>query len=110
MSPSIRAVLVALIASAIIVDAAPSLAVKTSIPKVEVDGVENLKVTVTVINTGDETLRLLNDPRGVLSSFPENCFTITNATGSRPSFNGAKANLLSDFPANLRADTSGSRS
>ena len=110
MSSSLRTVLVALVASAVTVDAAPSLSVKTSIPKVEVDGVKNLKVTVTVINTGDETLRLLNDPRGVLSSFPENSFTITSAAGSRPSFSGAKANLPSDFPANLRADTSGSRS
>ena len=59
---------------------------------IKVDGVQNPKVAATVINTGDETIKLLNDPRGVLSSFPENSFTITNANGSCPLFNGAKVN------------------
>ena len=39
---------------------------------------------------GDETLKLLKDPRGALRPFPENTFSITDATSSRPSFNGAK--------------------
>ena len=80
-SSSICASLVALIASAVIVSAAPGLTLKTSIPNVNVDGLESLKVITTVTNTGDETLKLLNDPRGVLESFPENSFTITAVDG-----------------------------
>jgi len=59
-----------------------------------------LKVTTTITNVGDETLKLLNGPRGALNSFPENSFTITNPTGSFPSFNGAKVDHMSDYPTN----------
>jgi len=96
-SSSLRASLVVLVASAIGVSAAPSLALKTSIPNVNVDGLENLKVTATITNTGDETLKLLNDPRGVLNPFPEDTFSIANTAGSRPSFNGAKVNHAFGF-------------
>ena len=85
-----RAAIVVLVASAIVANAAPSLAVMTSVPNAEVDGLQNLEVTVTVFNTGDQTLKLLNDPRGVLSSFPEHSFTITNGNGSHPLFSGAR--------------------
>jgi len=91
LSPFLYTSLVALVTSTA-VSAAPGLIVKTSTPNVEFDGLENLRVTTTVINTGDETLKLLNDPRGVLNSFPENTFNITGATGSRPLFNGARVN------------------
>jgi len=87
----------ALIASAASVSATPSLTLKTSISDVNVNGLENLKVTTTVTNTGDGTLKLLNDPRGVLNTFPENTFNITNPAGSRPSFHGAKVNQRSCF-------------
>ena len=96
-SSSLYASLIALVASAIVVSAAPGLTVKASIPNTDVDGVENLKVTTTVTNTGDETLKLLNDPRGVLSFFPENTFSITDPTGSRPLFTGAKVNYASGY-------------
>ena len=92
LSYSLFTPLIVLVASTVAVSAAPGLAIKTSTPNLEVDGLENLRVTTTVINTGDETLTLLNDPRGVLNPFPENTFSITNATGSRPLFNGAKVN------------------
>ena len=92
---SLGASLVALVASAAAVSAAPGLTLKTSTPNVDIDGLENLKVTTIITNTGDETLKLLNDPRGVLDSFPENSFTITDASGSSPSFNGAKV----DYPS-----------
>lgn len=92
MFSSLHAPLVVVLASAVAVSAAPGVTVKISTPNVEVDGLENLKLTTTVTNTGDETLKLLNDPRGVLSSFPENSFGVVNATGSRPVFNGAKVN------------------
>jgi len=88
----LRTPLIVLVASTVAVSAAPGLTVKTSTPNIKVDGLENLKVTTTVVNTGDETLKLLNDPRGVLNTFPENTFSITDAAGSRPLFNGAKVN------------------
>jgi len=109
-SSSLRASLVALVASAVIVSAAPavpgtpSVTVKTSAPNVNVDGSKNLKVTTTITNTGGETLKLLNDPRGSLNSFPENTFTITDPNGSQPSFNGARVNHASDCLANARAN------
>jgi peptidyl-Lys metalloendopeptidase len=95
--------LVVFVASAIVVFAAPSLTVKASTFNVNVDGLENLEVTTTVFNAGDETLRLLNDPRGVLDPFPENTFRITNAVGSPPLFNGAKVDHTSGYPPNLYA-------
>lgn len=60
----------------------PSLTVKTSTSSVDVDRLEDLKVTTTITNTGDVTLKLLNDPRGALSSFPGKTFTVTDANGS----------------------------
>lgn len=90
-SSTLRPSLVALVASAVAVYGAPGLSVKASVPNAQVQGLEYLKVTTTITNTGDETLKLLNDPRGVLNSFPENTFSITDGTGSRPSFNGARA-------------------
>lgn len=89
-SSSLLAPLVALVVSALAASAAPSLTVTASTPNVDIDGLENLKVTTTVTNTGDETVKLLNDPRSVLHSFPENSFYITNSTGIRPPFSGAK--------------------
>ena len=100
MPSSFRAALFALAVSVVAVSAAPRLTVKTSAPDLNADGLENLEVAATITNSGDETLRLLNDPRGVLSPFPENSFTITDATGSRPVFNGAKIKSLVRFPAN----------
>ena len=96
-SSSLRTSLIALVASAVAVSAAPGLTVKTSTTSGNVDGLANLKVTATVTNTGDQSLKLLNDPRGVLSTFPENTFSITDAAGSGPSFNGAKVNCASGY-------------
>ena len=101
MPSSLHAILAVLVASAVVAGAAPSLTVKTSAPNVEVDGLQNMKVTVTVLNTGDEVLKLLNDPRGVLNSFPEDSFIITNANGTHPSFDGAEVNHPSGRPENV---------
>ena len=109
MSSSLCAAL-AVLAASVVVDAAPSLTVKTSTPNVEVGGLENLRVTTTVVNSGDETIKLLNDPRGVLNPFPENSFIITDTTGSRPSFNGAKVNPDPLPGERACADTFGIRS
>ena len=84
----LRASLVALVAYAATVSAAPSLTVKASTSD-NVNGVRNLKVTTIVTNTCGETLKLLKDPRGVLNPFPGDSFVITNHAGSGPSFNGA---------------------
>src|SRR6266478_4831707 len=101
--------LVALFASAVAVSAAPGLTVWTSTSNTNVHGLENLKVTTTIFNTGDETLKLLKDPHGVLDSFPENSFSITDAAGSRPSFVGARVNPAFGYLPNLCAHVSGFR-
>ena len=89
------------------VPAAPGLTVKTSTSNISIDGVQNLKVTATVVNTGGETLKLLNDPRGVLDPFPEDTFNITNPSGSNPSFNGVTVNHVSGYMMNLRVNVFG---
>ena len=79
------------------VSAAPSLTVKTSAPDVDIDGLNSLKVITTVANTGEETLKLLNDPHGVLSPFPGDAFTITDPSGSRLAFSGAPVSHVPDY-------------
>ena len=95
---------VALVAYATTVSATPSLTVMTWAPNVNVVGLKNLKVTATITNTGRKTLKLLNEPRGVLSSFPDDSFVITNATGSSPSFEGARVGHVSRYMINLRTN------
>lgn len=58
------------------------------------NGIENLKVVATITNTGDETLKILNDPRGPLSTIPTNTFAITDAEGVSPVFTGVKAKYV----------------
>lgn len=105
---SLCAPLAGLIAYTVTVSAAPSvptgpsLTVETSTSNVNVYGLDNLMITVTVVNTGEVALKLLNDPRGVLNPFPENTFTITDSSGSHPSFNGATVNHASGYTGNLR--------
>jgi len=77
------------------------LTVTLSLPGSDGDGSENMKVITTVANTGDKTLKLLKDPRGILDSFPEDSFTVTDAAGSRPPFIGAKVNLRVWLPDKL---------
>ncbi|PVF96196.1 zincin [Serendipita vermifera] len=70
--------------------AAPSLSMKLSGESV-VDDVDNFSVTVNVTNTGDETLKLYEDPRSALSTFPENTFNVAATDGEEnPSFAGAR--------------------
>jgi len=108
---SLSASLVALVASAIAVSAAPAasinvgLTITLSLPGLKGDGSENTNVVTTVANTGDKSVKLLNDPSGVLDSFPADSFTITGPTGSQPSFNGARVSLTSGYLTNLHHDT-----
>ena len=55
----------------------------------QVDGVSNFKVVATVTNTGDETLKLLNDPRSPLSKIPTHTISIMHESGAAPDFVGA---------------------
>jgi len=66
---------------------------KVSTPSA-VDGIENLKVVTTLTNTGDETLKLLNDPRSALNTFPTNTFTVTDSTGASPEFVGVRVKYV----------------
>ena len=86
-SSTLRASLIALVATAAAVSAAPGLSLKVSGPEA-VDGVHNLKVVTTLTNTGDETLKLLNDPRSALHTLSTNAFVITASDGSSPIFTG----------------------
>ncbi|KAI0673560.1 peptidyl-Lys metalloendopeptidase [Trametes maxima] len=92
-SSAVRAALVALAASAVAVSAERGLSLNVSGPEA-VDGVDNLKVTTTLTNTGDETLKLLNDPRTPLHTLPANTFSITTDAGESPSFIGVKVKYV----------------
>ncbi|KAK7695330.1 hypothetical protein QCA50_002521 [Cerrena zonata] len=89
-SSTVRSALVALVASAIAVTATPGLTLKVSGPEA-VDGVESFKVAATVTNTGDETLKILNNPLSPLSQMPTETFSIAHEdTGAAPKFSGMK--------------------
>lgn len=77
--------LAGLIASA---TAGPALKL-TVIGPLNTTDVENLSVKATLTNTGTETLKLINDPRTVLSAWRTNTFSIQNEAGS-PAFTGIK--------------------
>jgi peptidyl-Lys metalloendopeptidase len=78
-----------LLLTATSVVAAPGLSLKVSGPP-QVTNVDNFSVVATIVNTGDETLKLFNDPRGTLSPFHTNSFTIVSERGDGPEFSGAK--------------------
>ncbi|KAB5596496.1 Peptidyl-Lys metalloendopeptidase [Ceratobasidium theobromae] len=70
------------------VAAAPSLKLTVTGPST-VTGVDNLTVKATLTNTGSESVKLLKDPRTVLSEWRTNSFAIEGAAGS-PAFTGIK--------------------
>ncbi|KAK7058583.1 hypothetical protein VNI00_002219 [Paramarasmius palmivorus] len=80
-----------------VVYGAPGISLSVAAPA-SIDGVDNFKVTATLVNTGNETLKLLNDPRGPLSQIPTNTFSILSSSGSSPSFNGVRAKYV---PSNV---------
>ncbi|KAM5544362.1 hypothetical protein V8D89_002022 [Ganoderma adspersum] len=100
-STSLRPALITLAATAAAAQAAPGLSLKVSGPDA-VNGVENLKVITTLVNIGDETLKLLNDPRSTLHTFPTNAFAITTNDGASPAFTGVKVKYS---PANAATMT-----
>ncbi|PPQ90621.1 hypothetical protein CVT25_006705 [Psilocybe cyanescens] len=94
----LRSILAAFVLTAVTVSATPALSLKLKGPS-SVTGVENLKVIATITNTGDEILKVLNDPRSLLSKLPANKFSITDGRGSRPSFTGVKVKYSPEYAA-----------
>ncbi|QRV92782.1 peptidyl-Lys metalloendopeptidase [Ceratobasidium sp. AG-Ba] len=88
------------IASAVVVSATPSLVLDVAGPSSVVD-VDGLSVTITLKNTGDETIKacLLNDPRTILSNANTDTFSISSESGS-PKFTGIRMKYV---PANAAA-------
>jgi len=56
-----------------------------------VEGDENLTLTTIITNTGNEMLKLLNDPRSPLSTAATDTFDIKDSAGKKPSFIGIEA-------------------
>ncbi|KAG8728757.1 hypothetical protein FRC12_021518, partial [Ceratobasidium sp. 428] len=92
-----RAAFATAVASAAIlgVSAAPGLSLSITSPDTITD-VDNLSVTTVVKNTGTETLKLLKDPRGVLSSAKTYTFNVANEKGS-PQFTGMFIKYSPDY-------------
>lgn len=102
---TVRSALLALAASAVAVNAAQSISLKVTGPE-SVNTVEDLKVTTTITNTGDETVKLLNDPLSPLSQLPANTFKITGGSkGASPTFTGIKAKYVPKVAAAQQAYT-----
>ena len=89
-SATLKAALASVALSAITASATQSVSLKVAGPS-DVTDVENLKVVTTITNTGDETLKLFNDPNSALSTLPANTFRIGNSAGAAPQFTGIKA-------------------
>ncbi|TRM66112.1 hypothetical protein BD626DRAFT_398166 [Schizophyllum amplum] len=92
---TLKAALASIALSALAASATQSVSMKVAGPS-DVTDVENLKVTTTITNTGDETLRLFNDPNSPLSTMPANTFAISNSAGAAPKFTGIKAKYSMD--------------
>ncbi|KAG8678418.1 hypothetical protein FRC09_019852, partial [Ceratobasidium sp. 395] len=87
---------------ALAVSATPSLVLDVAGPESVVD-VLGLNVKVTLKNTGSDTLKLLNDPRSVLSKARTNTFAISSAAGS-PAFTGIKVKYVPSKAAALNKE------
>ncbi|KIM47618.1 hypothetical protein M413DRAFT_204872 [Hebeloma cylindrosporum] len=103
-SSSVRSILIAFVLATVAAAATPALSVNLAGPR-SVTGVENLKVVATITNTGDETLKILNDPRSLLSKRPVNKFSITDGRGARPAFTGVKVKYSPESAAKMGAFT-----
>jgi peptidyl-Lys metalloendopeptidase len=61
-----------------------------------------LKVSATLSNTGDENIKLLNDPRTLLSTLPTNAFGIVHEdSGASPSFVGAAVKYVPEVAVKI---------
>jgi len=71
-----------------------------------VDTVQDLRVTTVVTNTGNEILKLLNDPPSPLSTMPADTFRITNGlSDAAPIFTGVKVKYAPGVAAMQKAYT-----
>ncbi|KAF9265889.1 peptidyl-Lys metalloendopeptidase [Marasmius fiardii PR-910] len=98
-SSTLRSTLVGLCLSAISASAAPglSLSVASTSGFNSFAGVENFKVSTSLVNSGDEPLKLLKDPRTILDPLPTDSFAINNAEGASPAFIGAHVKYLPEW-------------
>ncbi|KAF6759242.1 hypothetical protein DFP72DRAFT_886098 [Ephemerocybe angulata] len=70
-----------------------------------VTNIENLRITATITNIGDEDLKLLNDPTSPLSTLPGDIFTVVNSAGTAAQFKGIVAKYIPDVAAKIGAFT-----
>ncbi|CAE7171628.1 unnamed protein product [Rhizoctonia solani] len=101
MSYAIAALLLAATVSQ--VSAAPGLTLDLSAPPSAVD-VDGLIVKSVLKNTGDVTLKLLNDPRSILSTVKAKTFSISSRAGA-PEFTGLRVKYA---PSQAAKSTEGS--
>ncbi|KIY71272.1 deuterolysin M35 metalloprotease [Cylindrobasidium torrendii FP15055 ss-10] len=92
-----RTSLLALAFTAISATAAPSLSLAVTGADSVVD-VTNLEISATLTNTGDESVKILNDPNSVINAFPANSFSIDSESGS-PAFIGAHVKYSAEAAA-----------
>lgn len=70
-------------------------------------GVNNLEVSTTLTNTGDETLKILNDPSTILNNnYATNSFAISSAEDASPLFNGVKVKYVPETVVASGSDSS----
>ncbi|SJL15532.1 related to Peptidyl-Lys metalloendopeptidase [Armillaria ostoyae] len=93
----------ALLAFASVASATKSLTISTSAPA-SLSDVSALEVVTTVVNSGDETVKLLNDPRTVLSSWATESFTVVNSAGISADFTGVAVRYIPSVTAKKGAN------
>ncbi|KAK7046104.1 hypothetical protein VNI00_007105 [Paramarasmius palmivorus] len=90
--------LVVLAAAISAASATKSLSLSVSAPESVAD-VSSFSVVTTITNTGDETLKLLNDPRSALSPWATNTFEVANSDGVAPEFTGVIVRYIPEVAA-----------
>lgn len=63
--------------------------------------IDTLQLTTSVVNTGDEEITLLRDPRTPLSSWATNTFAVSHESGAIPTFKGVQVRYSPDQAATL---------
>ena len=69
------------------------------------DSVEHLKLIANLTNTGDETIKVLHDPRSTICTLPTDTISVVSRTGLSPLFIGALAKYVPEDAAHMRAWT-----
>ncbi|KAI3595039.1 extracellular protease [Moniliophthora roreri] len=89
---------IVLAAAISVASATKSVSLSVSAPESVAD-VSRFEVVTTIANTGDETLKLLNDPRSALTSWATNTFDVSNADGVAPEFTGVIVRYIPEVAA-----------